>query len=153
MNLEIREMTDLSGTEAKVYSVVLDNNSNTLLEQFFEENQSRKRDLRKVLHNIKVMANYTGCRREFFKEGEGRWGDGMVALRNTGLLRLYGVYFHQAVVLFGSGGLKPPGVRSWQDDPDLRQKGEQMEAVAAEIRRMICDGELKVMEDGTLLNL
>lgn len=150
MNFEIREMRNLTGAKARVYSVILDGEEKTLLEQFFEENIKYKDDLEKVLHKICVMAQDTGCRKIYFKEGEGAWADGMVALQGTGRLRLYGIYFHDAVILFGSGGYKPPGVAAYEDYPPLNAKAQQMRAIAKEIYRMIIKKELEVHEDGTL---
>ena len=150
MNFEIREVSNLTGAKARVYSVILDGEENTLLEQFFNENVEYIDDLKKVLYKIHVMAHDTGCRKSYFKEGEGAWADGMVALRGTGHLRLYGIYFHDAVILFGSGGHKPPGVAAYEDYPPLNAKAQQMRTIAKEIYRMIREKELKVHEDGTL---
>lgn len=150
MKLEIREMENLTGAKARVYSVILDGEEDTLLEQFFNENAEHIDDLKKILYRIQVMAQDTGCRKSYFKEGEGAWADGMVALRDTGHLRLYGIYFHDAVILFGSGGYKPPGIAAYEDHPPLNAKAQQMRAVAKEIYRMITEKELKVHEDGTL---
>ena len=99
------------------------------------------------------MANDTGCRRQFFKEGEGAWGDGVVALRGTGTLRLYGIYFHDAVILFGSGGYKPPGVRAYEEHPPLYAKAQQMREIAKRIYRMITEKEMKIDKDGTIILL
>lgn len=149
-DFKIVEMEDLSGGKAKIYSVILDGEETTLLEQFFEENKSRKRDMRKILDKIRTMANFTGCKIGFFKEGEGKLGDGMVALKGTGLLRLYGIRFHDAVVLFGSGGIKLPKYRTWEDSPELSPKGFQMEEIAAKINKRINNREIQVLPDGTL---
>lgn len=150
MNFEIREVKELTGAKARVYSVILDGEDETLLEQFFDENIKYEKDLNKVLHRIHVMAHDTGCRKSFFKEGEGVWADGMVAMQGTGHLRLYGIYFHDAVILFGSGGHKPPGVAAYEDYPPLNAKAQQMKTIAKEIYRMITEKELKIHEDGTL---
>lgn len=150
-DFEIWELEDLSGDKAKIYSVILDGDDKTLLEHFIDENQIYRKDLKKVLNIIKNMANETGCKKEFFKEYEGKLGDGVVALNYTGLLRLYGIYFNNSVILFGSGGLKPPEVISWQQSPDLRPKVEKLEKIAAEIYKMITNKELKIMPDGSLL--
>lgn len=150
MNFEIKEVRNLTGAKARVYSVILDGEENTLLEQFFEENVEHIDDLKKVLYKIHVMAHDTGCRKSYFKEGEGAWADGMVALQGTGHLRLYGIYFHDAVILLGSGGHKPPGVAAYEDYPPLNAKAQQMRTIAKEIYRMIREKELKVHEDGTL---
>ncbi len=150
MDFVIKEMDQLTGAKAHVYSVILDGDNDTLLEQFFEENKTHVSDLKKVISKIVVMSQTTGCRRSFFKEGEGVWADGMVALRNTGHLRLYGVYFNDTVILFGSGGYKPPGIRAYQDYPPLYEKAMQMRTIAKEITRRIMGGELRVNDDGTL---
>ena len=150
MKFEIREVENLTGTKARVYSVILDEEEKTLLEQFFDENIEHIKDIKRVLYKIHVMAHDTGCRKSYFKEGEGAWGDRMVALQGTGHLRLYGIYFHDAVILFGSGGHKPPGVAAYEDHPPLNAKAQQMKAIAKEIYRMINEKELKVHEDGTL---
>lgn len=150
MDFEIREIKDLTGAKARVYSVILDGEKNTLLEQFFDENVKYIDDLKKVLYKINVMAQDTGCRKSYFKEGEGAWADGMIALQDTGHLRLYGIYFHDAVILLGSGGHKLPGVIAYEEYPPLNAKAQQMRAIAKEINRMIVEKELKVHEDGTL---
>lgn len=150
MKFDFREVKELSGAKARVYSVILDGEDETLLEQFFDENIKYEKDLNKVLHRINVMAHDTGCRKSFFKEGEGAWADGMVAMQGTGHLRLYGIYFHDAVILFGSGGHKPPGVAAYEDYPPLNAKAQQMKTIAKEINRMIKEKELKIHEDGTL---
>lgn len=150
MDFEIREMKNFTGAKARVYSVILDGEKNTLLEQFFNENVEYIDDIKKVLYKIYVMTHDTGCRKSYFKEGEGAWADGMVALQGTGHLRLYGIYFHDAVILLGSGGHKPPGVAAYEDYPPLNAKAQQMRTIAKEIYRMITEKELKVHEDGTL---
>lgn len=149
MDFKIEEISDLSGKKAKVYSVILEGENETLIEQFFDENRHHK-DIGKVYARIKSMADDTGCKRWFFKEGEGKLGDGMVALDKTGTLRLYGIYFHDAVVLLGSGGNKPPEVDSWQHCPTLSPKGYQMEAIAEEVNKRIREGILKITPEGIL---
>jgi hypothetical protein len=150
MDFEIVEMEAFTGAKAHVYSVIPEGEETSLLEQFFEENKLYTKDLKKVINKIKVMANDTGIRKDFLKEGEGSLGDGVFALDYTGQLRLYGIYFHEAVVLFGSGGYKPPSAKSYQDHPPLHAKAEQIKAIAKDIYRMIINRELKVNDDGTL---
>lgn len=150
MDFEIVEMQDFTGPKAHVYSVIPEGEEIPLLDQFFEENKSHASDLKKVILRLKTMANDTGFRKIYLKEGEGGWTDGMFALKKTGRLRLYGIYFHDAVVLFGSGGYKPPEAISYQDYPPLNAKAEQTKAIAREIYRMIKEKQLKVNDDGTL---
>lgn len=150
MEFEIREIENLSGEQAHVYSVVLEGESNSLLEQFFIENAKYKKEIKTILHKIYSMTHYDGCKRQFFKEGEGKWGDGVVALNHTGTLRLYGIYFNRSVIIFGSGGHKPPSARTYQDHPPLNKKAKLMIAIAKEINKSIHNRELIINNDGTL---
>lgn len=79
MSFQIKEMDSLSGTKAHIYSVLFDGDDDTLIEQFFNENEGNEH-LTEMLRRIITMANDTGCCRQFFREGEGRLGDGVVAL-------------------------------------------------------------------------
>lgn len=150
MDFKITEIDSLTGAKAHVYSVIMEGEDESLLEQFFNENAKYKKDLLKVINKIHVMSHDTGCRKSFFKEGEGDWADGMVAIKSTGRLRLYGIYFHDAVILFGSGGYKPANIKAYEDYPPLNEKAQQMKEIAKEIYRRITHGELKVYNDGTL---
>lgn len=146
---EIVELEELSGRQAHIYSVSVDNENDTLLDQFFEENKQYKEELEKIYVRIKVMADDTGCRREFFKEGEGKLADGVMTL-SVGRLRLYGIYFNKTVVLFGSGGYKPEGIRAYQEDPFLNSKVKQVKCIAEKINKGICEGNIKIKKDGTI---
>jgi len=152
-DFSIKEIEDLSGKMARIYSVVMDGEESSLLEQFFEENAKYRKDIQKIFERLYVMANDTGCVRSLFKEGEGDWADGMVAIDRTGTLRLYGIYFNDMLILLGSGGYKPPQVRAYQDYPPLNEKAQLMKEIAKEINRRISNGELKVGQDGTLREL
>ena len=49
MRFEITEIEDLSGSEAHIYTVRIEGETYTLLEQFFEENKMYEEDLTKIL--------------------------------------------------------------------------------------------------------
>lgn len=146
MSFQIKEMDSLSGTKAHIYSVLFDGDDDTLIEQFFNENEENEH-LTEMLRRIITMANDTGCCRQFFREGEGRLGDGVVALA-VGNLRLYGIYFNNTIILLGSGGIK--NVRAYQDDPFLNAKVEQIKYVAAKINKGIREKDITLSEDGGL---
>ena len=93
------------------------------------------------------MARKTGCLKQFFKEGEGKFANGVVAL-SVGNLRLYGIYFNSTVILLGSGGEK--NVRAYQDDPILNAKVEQIMYIAKKINDAIADREIIVSDNGEL---
>ncbi len=141
MRFDITEIEELSGDKASIYSVVIDGQDETLLEQFFNDNEEYKEELKIILNKIKTMANITGCRKCYFKDGEGNLADGVVVLKGR-KLRLYGIYFNNTVVLFGSGGYK--NVRAYQDDPSLNYKAEQVKQIAKKINDAILDGTIKI---------
>ena len=143
-------MEDLSGKEAHIYSVILEGEETTLLEQFFEENQEHKQELNEILNRILVMGASTGCRRQYFKPYEGRAGDGVMALR-VGQLRLYCLYFDKTAVFFGSGGYKPPEAHAYQEVPGLNEKAEQMKDIARTINNAIKDKDIEIDKDGSLI--
>lgn len=147
MKFEIKELEELSGEKAHIYSVVLEGDEETLLEQFFTENSEHVEELQTMLSKIQTMANDTGCRRQFFTDGEGAWADGVIALK-AGKLRLYGIYFNNRVVLFGSGGWKE--VRAYQDDPRLNERAQQVRAVAKIVNKAIREREILIGVDGEI---
>ena len=61
MEFEITEIEGLSGQMAHIYSVTLEGEQQTLLEQFFEENVDHMDELILVRDRIQTMAHYTGC--------------------------------------------------------------------------------------------
>ena len=67
---------------------MLDGDDLTLLDHFFEDNAEFKDELTEIAAKLRTMGKETGCKANYFKDKEGRPGDGMVALRCK-QLRLY----------------------------------------------------------------
>ena len=149
MYFDITAMSDFSGEMAHIYSVTLKGESQTLLEQFFDENIEHNEELNIIAQKLFVMGNDTGCRYEFFKHHEGALADGVAALR-VGQMRLYCLYFDRTAVFFGSGGNKPPGIKSYQEDIELNKKAQQMKEIAAKINKAIIDKDIVIEEDGSI---
>lgn len=149
MGFRITEIEELSGQEAHIYSVTLTGEENTLLEQFFDENSAYEAELNAILEKLQVMAEDTGCLRQYFKHYEGRAGDGVAVLK-AGQLRLYCLYFDRTAVFFGSGGYKSPEIHAYQEDPELNKKAEQMKSIAECINRAIRDRDIVIEEDGSI---
>ncbi len=147
MNFEIQEVEDLSGQYAHIYTVLVEGDDATLLERFFDDNAIHEDELMDILQRLKVMGTATGCPRHFFTEGEGALGDGVVAMK-SGKLRLYGIYFNRALVLFGSGGWKE--TRSYQEDPILNAAAMQIREIAKVINKAIIDRDIIIEDDGTI---
>lgn len=149
MDFDIIEIEDFTGRMAHIYSILLDGEELTLLEQFFDDNQMYLAEMNQISEKLIVMGNDTGCRREFFKHEEGAPGDGVAALK-VGNLRLYCLYFDKTAVFFGSGGYKPPEAHAYQEVPELNEKAEQMKNIAKEINQAIIDRKIVIENDGSL---
>ena len=149
MGFRITEIEELSGKEAHIYSVTLTGEENTLLEQFFDENSVYEAELNTILEKLQVMAEETGCLRQYFKHNEGRAGDGVAVLK-AGQLRLYCLYFDKTAVFFGSGGYKPPEAHAYQEVPELNKKAEQMKSIAECINNAIREKDIEIKDDGSI---
>ena len=152
MNFEIVEIEEFSGDKAKIYSIILEGDDDTLLDQFFDENQQYEEDLKVIADQLAIMGSSTGCRIQFFKEYEGAPGDGVVALWYK-RMRLYCLRFDNTCIFIGSGGYKPLNISAYQEHPLLNAKVQQMKAIAASINKAIIEKDLKVLEDGRLEKL
>lgn len=100
-------MVDLSGKKAHIYSVILEGEDKTLLEEFFDSNSLYEDELEEILYKIISLGKDTGCRRQFFKMNEGKPGDGVARLLiPKGRLRLYCLYFEQHGCVFRIRGIQ-----------------------------------------------
>lgn len=128
---------------------MLDGDDLTLLDHFFEDNAEFKDELTEIAAKLRTMGKETGCKANYFKDKEGRPGDGMVALRCK-QLRLYCLRYDNTCIFIGSGGYKPPNISSYQEDVLLNSKAEQMKRIAGIINKAIIEKDLIVAEDGTI---
>lgn len=94
MKFKILKINNLSGSKAGVYSVVLNGDEETLLNKFVRENEiSFKSETKDILKRLYSIGHTTGARNQFFKEWEGKPGDGVCALYdNPFYARLYAIY-------------------------------------------------------------
>ena len=148
MNFDIEEIEELSGDAASIYSVTIEGEEKTLLEQFFEENVAYETELNEIAYKLSVMGQETGCRWDYFKHNEGSLGDGVAVLK-AGRLRLYCLYVDSTIVCFGSGGYKGPEIRAYQEDAELNKKVEQMKSIAKRINKAIVEKDIEI-KDGKL---
>jgi hypothetical protein len=151
MNFDIEEIKEFSGNAASIYSVIMEGEETTLLDQFFDENADYEEDLNEIFNKLYVMGQETGCRWDYFKHDEGSPGDGVSVLK-SGNLRLYCLYVDSTIVCFGSGGYKSPEIRAYQEDPELHSKVEQMKAIAKRINKAIVDKDIEIKEGKLNIN-
>ena len=151
MNFDIEEIKEFSGNAASIYSVTLEGEETTLLEQFFDENAEYEEELKDILNKLYVMGQQTGCRWDYFTHNEGSPGDGVSVLK-SGRLRLYCLYVDSTIVCFGSGGYKSPEIHAYQQDAELNNKVEQMKAITKRINKAIVDKDIEIKEGKLNIN-
>lgn len=153
MNFEIVELEDYSGKKATVYSVIIEGNGDTLFEQFVEEhNDAFQPEIISIATRIELIGKKTGARSNFFKEDEGKPGDGVCALYDEEYkLRLFCIKYGTIAIVLGGGGLKK--VRAWQDDDALKANAELMIKISAIITEKIKSKEIVIDGNELIGNL
>lgn len=154
MNYEIVELENLSGSQATIYSVIMEGEGITLFDHFVNENIADYREEIKFIANrLQEIGNSTGAREKFFKHNEGKPGDGVCALYDDpgSKLRLYCIRYGKIAVILGGGGPKPDYLKSWQEDEKLTLEAETIIQVSKDIMQRIHSGDLKWSNDGSQL--
>lgn len=134
---------------AKIYSVMFENDDMTLMDHFFENNAQYSDEISEMAKKLISMGNDTGCRIQFFKENEGKPGDGVVALWYK-RMRVYCLRIGSACIILGDGGYKPTKISAYQEDEELNKRAQQMIKIAACINKAIKEKDIKVEDDGTI---
>ena len=143
MKCKIVKLTRFSGSEASVYSVVVDDSSTTLFENFVQENKIlHTEEVKNIGMRLHTIGNDTGARYSFFKHKEGIPGDEVVALYDDPdkKLRLYAIRYGNDILILGGGG--PKNVKALQDDEKLKKENYLLRAVSARIAEKIKDREI-----------
>ena len=118
MYFKLEKINELSGAGATIYSVLLEDEEQSLFEHFLEENQLKYREeLKDILKRLNVIGHQTGAREQFFKLEEGSGGDLVCALYDDPdkKLRLYAIRYGKTTVILGGGGVKGKQIRAWQE--------------------------------------
>ena len=81
VELEIVKIKQLSGKKTQIYSVILNQEDQSVFEQFLQNNYSEyPTEIEDIVSKLKIMATKTGAAEHFFKLNEGKPGDGVCAL-------------------------------------------------------------------------
>lgn len=142
----------LSGNQAGIYSVLLEEETTTLLERFVGENLNDFREeVTEILLTLKQIGHHAGARETFFKPHEGKPGDGIEALYDAEErhLRLYCIRNGRVAVVVGGGG--PKTTRTWQEDPKLKAENELLQRVSKTMSNALRERDIQWSEDGTTL--
>jgi hypothetical protein len=150
MKFKIVKINNLSGNKAGVYSVVLNGDEETLLNKFVRENEiSFKSETKDILKRLYSIGHTTGARNQFFKEWEGKPGDGVCALYDNpdSNLRLYCICFGTQLIVVGSGGHKPKTIRALQEDAKLTEENSIIKEISQQITQRIKDKDIRFSPD------
>lgn len=149
MQVEIVKI--LSGPCANFYTIKIDGEKLTLFEKFINENKSKHTsELENIRNRVKVMAQKTGARETFFKTKEGVPGDGVCALYDDPdkKLRLYCVRYGKLVVILGSGGEKPKGMKALQESKKLTDENDIVKRISKGVSKAMREKYLRWSDDG-----
>ena len=150
MKFKLVKLKDFSGNNASIYSAIIGNDTETLFEKFIIENKiSHLSELKDIFSRLKSIGKKTGARIQWFKEKEGKPGDGVCALYDDEEknLRLYCIRYGSTLVLLGGGGYKPKSIKALQEDPKLKYENEIVRTLSETIKKAMDDKEIKFIND------
>ncbi|MFM9840022.1 MAG: hypothetical protein ACKVOQ_17280 [Cyclobacteriaceae bacterium] len=153
MNFRVVKLEDYSGSKATIYSIILEEdeqNQTTLFEHFVTENLTEHREeVKNIASRLRTIGQKSGARDHFFKDREGKPGDGVCALYDDPdkNLRLYCIRFGTGVLVVGGGGHKPKTMRALQESEKLTLENHYMKIVSQEIAHRIREREITWADD------
>jgi hypothetical protein len=143
VKFEIVKLEELSGDRASIYSVIVNDEPDHLFGQFVHENTSNyPNEMKDIVARIRAIGQKTGAMEHFFRQNEGKPGQGIVALfdQPKGKLRLYCLYFGKWAILLGGGG--PKNVATLQEDPKLKNENYLLRSISNAITLRIKEKDL-----------
>ena len=153
MWLKIVEITELSGPACKIYSIAYDGSEDTLFDFFLDGlSDDYPAEVEEIWDRLEYMGKEGGARIQFFREDEGRPGDGIVALlKESGFsLRLYCIRYGSNTLVLGNGGYKSPKTRAWQDDSHLTECVDELMLISSLLTEKIKNREIVFASDRSL---
>ena len=79
MKYRLVKLSSFSANECSIYSILLNDEQETLLEKFIKENKDTfLSEIKDILQRLRTIGHKTGARIDFFKLDEGYPGDGGV---------------------------------------------------------------------------
>jgi len=150
MKYRLVKLSSFSANECSIYSILLNDEQETLLEKFIKENKDTfLSEIKDILQRLRTIGHKTGARIDFFKLDEGYPGDGVCALYDDeeSNLRLYCIRYGTQLVVVGSGGPKPKEIRALQEDEKLTEENYFLKRVSAQITQRIKEKEICYIND------
>lgn len=150
MRCRLVKLSKFSGNGASIYSIVLNNEKETLLDKFIKENSySFLSETKNILMRLRTIGHKTGARIGFFKKFEGKPGDGVCALYDEpdSNLRLYCIIYGTQIIVVGNGGPKSKSIRALQEDYKLKEENYFLRWLSDQITTKIIDGDIKFSDN------
>ncbi len=150
MRFKLQKIIQLSGNEASIYSVFVEEYQKTSFDLFLEENKNLfKNELNDIVGRLKAIGHKIGAQDYFFKLKEGVPGDGVCALydKPNSNLRLYCIRYGSALIVLGGGGEKAKSIRALQDNPKLKAENYFLRELSKAIKEKMRDKELAFSTD------
>jgi len=140
-----------TGSKATIYSVSIDDDTQTLFEKFVAENRRvYPLEFQSIRDRLLAIGNKVGAREQFFKIEEGKLGDGVCALFDLpkSNLRLYCIRYGACAIILGGGGIKPKYMKALQESKKLKDENSILCNLSALITKALRDGDVKWVNDG-----
>jgi len=151
MNFEIVKLDALSGCESSIYTFRINEEQDTLFEQFIKENKNLYlSEIKNIVSRLNVIGKKTGARESYFKIDEGNPGDGVCALFDIpkSKLRLYCIRYGSTLLILGSGGIKPKSIKSLQENEKLKEENFLLRELSTRMTERIKSKEIEFINDG-----
>jgi len=150
MKCRLVKLSKFSSNKATVYSIIINNEQNTLFDKFIQENaNSFINELKDISKRLVTIGHKTGARENFFKRNEGIPGDGICALYDEpgSHLRLYCIRYGTQIIVLGNGGPKPKSIRSFQENEKLTDENYFLRWLSKEISKRIKNRDIEYSND------
>jgi len=148
---ELVKLSNFSGSKASIYTVFVDDETESLFDKFLNENSALFRsEIINLVNRLNTIGKDTGAKHHFFKDKEGALGDGVCALFDEPdtNLRLYCIRYGNQLVVLGSGGYKSKNIKAFQEDEKLEDENYFLRWLSKAITAKMKDKEISLTDDG-----
>lgn len=148
---ELVKLQNFSGSQASLYTVFIDDDTESLFDRFLNENlDSHKSEIIDLVSRLNTIGKETGAKYDFFKHKEGELGDGVCALYDIpdSNLRLYCIRYGNQLVLLGGGGYKSKDISAFQENEKLTDENYFLRWLSKAITEKMKEKEIRLTDDG-----
>ena len=146
---------DLSGDKTKIYSVIVDNDTDTLYEKFVSENiTTHRKEVNNIDDRLMNIGNECGLMEEFFDTKAGKFGENLCTFKDRpgSKLRLFFIEYGNVAIILGSGGVKSKTSKTTQDEPQLIKENRLLGKISITLQEAEKVGHFKINEDGSIMS-